>query len=65
MGVKYGYGLSFLTSIVNSLIPAEFKKFIMNEVIKSEQKHSAKRGDEIEETPEFARMFLEPTTYSS
>ena len=51
--------------IVNSVIPVEFKKFIMEAVAKNEQMYSTKRRDEIEVTAEFAKIFNEPKTYSS
>ena len=51
--------------LVNSLIPVEFKKFIMEAVSKSEEKYSAKTRDEIEVTAEFAKLFSDSATYSS
>ena len=51
--------------LVNTLISDKFKKFIMDAVSKSDQKYAIKRRDEIEVAPEFAKLFLESTTYSS
>ena len=51
--------------IVNSLVPDEFRAFIMEAVLKSESLYAVKRRDEIEVSPEFAKLFLESKTYSS
>ena len=51
--------------IVNSLISDQFKKFVMDAVSKSDQRYAVKMRDEIEIAPEFAKLFLESTTYSS
>ena len=54
-----------LIYIVNSLIPTEFKAFVMNAVQKSDKLYAERRGEEIEVAPEFAKLFIESKTLSS
>ena len=60
VGMKYT-----LWFLVSSLIPSEFKKFVMEAVKKNEQQYSDKRKEKIEVTPEFAKLLTESTTFSS
>ena len=45
MDLKYRYEGDFPNCLVNSLMPLEFKKFIMKAVFMSEEKYSIKRRD--------------------
>ena len=54
-----------LIYIVYSLIPTEFKAFVINEAQKSDKLYAEKRGEEIEVAPEIAKLFIESKTLSS
>ena len=63
--MKHWWVFSVYILSVNSLIPLEFKKFVMNAVSQREQLYISKRRNEIDISPEFANLFAEPATISS
>ena len=52
-------------SVVYTLIPQEFKKFVMDGIRKSETMNVRKKAMEVEVWEEFAKMFKTSESYSS
>ena len=60
-----GKAVSVMLNTVNTLIPLDFKSFIMRVVRENDKIQIGKRKQEIDVIPEFAKLFKTSDTFSS